>query len=80
MNATITQLTDHLLSLPVHDRVTLAQKLWESIEFPELQNASTAADPLALARMRSAEVEAGTVQTIPHDKVMQEARETLRCE
>ena len=79
MNATIAQLTDHLLSLPSGDRIFLAQKLWESVELPEYPSIESQADILAIVKRRAAEVANGLVPTYSHEEVMRDARESLRC-
>ena len=78
MNASMAQLTDHLLSLPIGDRVILAQKLWESLDGPPGVDGSQE-DVRALVRQRAADVAEGRVQTVSHEEVMRRAREELQC-
>ena len=81
MSANVVELTNQALSLPVAERVQLAQKLWESL--PEA-NVSVPPEEetqaLELARQRDAELASGKVQGIPHDQVMQNARRSIGCE
>lgn len=74
------QLTDHLLSLPLRDRVTLAEVLWESINVGSTSAAEDAEpDALADARRRDAELSAGAVTARSHEEVMASARRVLKC-
>ena len=78
MSANVIELTNQALSLPVAERVQLAQKLWESL--PETDASvppQEEAQALELARRRDAELASGKVQGIPHDQVMQNARRSI---
>jgi putative addiction module component (TIGR02574 family) len=81
MSADVFELTNQVLSLPVADRVRLAQKLWESLpETDAAERPEGEARALELARRRDAEMASGKVQGIPHDQVMQNARRSIGCE
>ena len=75
---TTEELTKQVLSLPLADRVFLAQALWQSIhdaEAPALE-----ADAYQQARHRSEQLESGEVQGLTREEVMREARRALGCE
>jgi putative addiction module component (TIGR02574 family) len=81
MNENVVELTNQALSLPVAERVELAQRLWESL--PEIDGGDPpeeVAEALKLARQRDSEMERGNVQGIPHEQVMQNARHALGCD
>jgi len=81
MDAKAADLADQALSLPISDRVLLAQRLWESLSVPQRGSAEedeTAA--LALAKRRDAELASGKVEPRSHEQVMKAAREALECE
>lgn len=74
MNASLAQLADHVLALPIGDRALLAQKLWESLDVPP---SGHSAEDLKLAKERDAELREGRVIGIAHDDVMKAAREAI---
>jgi putative addiction module component (TIGR02574 family) len=81
MNVDVAQLTNQALSLPVAQRVQLAQKLWESLpETDENISPVEEAQAVELARQRDAQLNSGEVPGIPHDQVMQDARRSIGCE
>ena len=81
MSADVIELTNQALSLPVAERVQLAQKLWESLpETDERVSPEEEPQALELARRRDAELASGKVQGIPHDQVMLNARRSIGCE
>jgi putative addiction module component (TIGR02574 family) len=64
-----------LLSLPNAERALLAEKLVESLEFdidPEIQAAWTTE-----AKKRRDEIKNGSIQTIPGDEALAQARKLL---
>jgi putative addiction module component (TIGR02574 family) len=73
--STLTDVTKEALSLPVEDRVVLAQFVWESMEHfanPDVENAW-----LVEADRRWREIDEGKVQCVPATEVMQRARKSL---
>jgi putative addiction module component (TIGR02574 family) len=69
------KLTQELLSLPNAERALLAEKLVESLEFdidPEIQAAWTTE-----AKKRRDEIKNGSIQTIPGDEALAQARKLL---
>ena len=72
------QLSTAALALPLAERVSLAQELWQSIDasLPD----SSASDAVSEAIRRDAELSAGTVAGRPHDEVMRAARRAIGCE
>ena len=61
------------------ERVTLAQRLWESAFADEAGATGQKVDealPVTIRR-RAAELDSGAVNAIPHERVMAEARRTL---
>jgi putative addiction module component (TIGR02574 family) len=72
------ELTSDAMALPLADRVSLAQALWESIdsEVPDT-------DELAAVReaiRRDEELSSGKVAGRTHEEVMEAARLALKCE
>jgi putative addiction module component (TIGR02574 family) len=74
-----TQMTEAALRLPLTDRVTLAQRLWESAFDDEMGGTGQKVDEplLDVIGRRSAELDSGAVKAIPHERVMAEARRAL---
>ena len=72
---TLADLTKEALSLPVEDRVVLAQRVWDSIE--HFASADIEAAWLEEADRRWREIEEGKVQCQPAHEVMKRAREGL---
>ncbi len=77
MSPQLDYLTTEALALPPEDRLTLAQRLWQSVgrwvEDDEI-------DPELIAEIerREAEIESGAVKPIPYDQAMREIRESLK--
>ena len=72
------QLKEEAMSLPLSERVSLAQALWESID-------AGLADTDELAAVREAirrdqELSSGTVTGRTHEQVMQAARRAIGCD
>jgi putative addiction module component (TIGR02574 family) len=69
------QLTAEAMALPLKERVSLAQALWESIDagLPD----SDQAGGLAEAIQRDQELSAGTATARSHEQVMEAARRAL---
>ena len=72
MELALSEITDKALSLPIDDRVALAQRLWDSIEGfidPETEDAW-----LKEAEKRWQEIEEGRVECIPAEEAIQLSR------
>ena len=75
------QLAQEIMALPLAEKVSLAQVLWESIE-QELP-CSTVEDEgqiIAEAQRRDAELSSGTVTGRSHEEVMQALRRALKSD
>jgi hypothetical protein len=74
---TTQQITLEAMELPLHERVSLAQALWQSIEIglvdSEEQNA------FREAMDRDQEMTSGVVQGRSHEEVMIHARRSIGC-
>ena len=68
----IEQLTAEAVSLPLADRLTLAQTLWNSLEGGQID--SSEASDIAEAVKRDNELTSGKVIGRTHEQVMQAAR------
>ena len=79
MSTQIDGLTGQLLALPPEDRLTLAQRLWDSLD-PELQSQALEVDEELIAEIerRDAEMEAGMVKMYTHEEVMAAARKATK--
>jgi putative addiction module component (TIGR02574 family) len=71
------QLTAAAMALPLAERVSLAQSLWQSIDAGLTETTESAA--LRDALRRDEELSSGTVQGRTHDEVMQAARRAIGC-
>jgi putative addiction module component (TIGR02574 family) len=74
MELALSEITDKALSLPIDERVTLAQRLWDSIEGfidPEIEDAW-----LKETEKRVKEIEEGKVECIPAEEAMKKPRDT----
>ena len=71
------QLTTAAMALPLAERVSLAESLWQSID-AGLTDA-TESDALRTAIRRDQELSSGAVQGRPHDEVMLAARCAIGC-
>lgn len=71
------ELTAEAMALPLAERVSLAQALWQSIEagLPEADEQET----LKEAVRRSQELASGEVVGRSHEEVMQAARRAIGC-
>lgn len=71
------ELTAEAMKLPLSERVSLAQALWQSIEsgLPEADEKDT----LNEAVRRSQELASGAIVGRSHDEVMQAARQAIGC-
>jgi len=71
---------DQLLSLPLAERVELAQALWQSIdEAPDIDARQDEQAAVSEANRRDAELTAGTVGVRSHEQVMEAARRAIEC-
>jgi putative addiction module component (TIGR02574 family) len=71
------QLTSEAMALPIAERVSLAQALWQSID--EGLAAAKEREAVAEARRRDEELSSGEVLGRTHDEVMQAARRAIGC-
>ena len=71
------QLTVEAMALPISERVSLAQALWQSIDAG--LEASKDHEALAEAIRRDEELSSGVVQGRTHEEVMQAARRAVGC-
>ncbi len=77
----IPQLINEALSLPLDDRIRLAQVLWASLQSPTNTSVSDeAAQALDVAERRDAELESRSVEGTSHAAALKKARNSLRCE
>jgi hypothetical protein len=72
------QLTSEALALPLPQRVSLAQTLWESINAALPDTSEGAA--LQEAIRRDQELSSGTALGRTHEEVMQAARRSIGCD
>ncbi len=73
----VNQLTSEAMALPLAERITLAQALWQSID-SGLGDCDEQAAVLEALR-RDAELSSGTVEGRTHDAVMRDARRDIGC-
>jgi putative addiction module component (TIGR02574 family) len=75
---TTDQILADAMALPLAERVSLAQTLWESIdaELPHADERSAVAEAL----MRSEELSSGKVAGETHEEVMEAVRRALECD
>ncbi|MFN2576960.1 MAG: addiction module protein [Pyrinomonadaceae bacterium] len=75
---TTEQLISDAMSLPLDERVSLAQALWESIDagLPDTDERTA----LKEAIRRDEELSSGKVLGRTHEEVMEAARRALKCE
>jgi putative addiction module component (TIGR02574 family) len=71
------QLTSEAMALPIAERVSLAQALWQSID--EGLVAAKEREAVTEARRRDEELSSGEVIGRTHDEVMQAARRAIGC-
>jgi putative addiction module component (TIGR02574 family) len=72
------QLKEEAMSLPLSERVSLAQALWESIDVGLTDTDEQAA--VREAARRDQELSSGTVSGRTHEEVMQAARRAIGCD
>jgi putative addiction module component (TIGR02574 family) len=70
-------LTNEALALPLPERVSLAQALWQSIDagLPDTDERTAVQDAIR----RDTELSSGSVTGTPHNDVMQAARRATEC-
>jgi putative addiction module component (TIGR02574 family) len=75
---TTEQLIANAMALPLADRVSLAQALWESIDagIPDTNEAAAIAEAIN----RDEELSSGKVTGRTHQEVMEAARRALKCD
>ncbi len=74
------QLTQEVLALPLAERVSLAQDLWQSIEDTSLSSTpDEERAALAEAQLRDAELTSGAVTGRTHEQVMETMRRAIEC-
>jgi putative addiction module component (TIGR02574 family) len=73
-------LTRQLLTLPLLDRVELAQALWQSIDdrFADTTSASEEHEAISAALMRDADLASGRVTGRTHEQVMEAVRRAMK--
>lgn len=72
------QLTTEAMALPLRERVSLAQALWESIDAALPQSSEDAA--LKEAIRRDQELSSGSAIARTYEEVMQAARRSIGCD
>ncbi|MGH7201296.1 MAG: addiction module protein, partial [Planctomycetaceae bacterium] len=70
MSTQLSEITDRALSLPVSERLRLAQKLWESLDIEQASETANR-DALTEAQRRDAELSSGQVEGRTHEEVME---------
>jgi len=75
---TTDQLISDAMSLPLDERVSLAQALWESID-AELVDADERS-AITEALKRSEDLSSGNVRGETHEEVMEAMRQALECD
>ena len=74
------QLTQEVMALPVAERVSLAQDLWQSIGDTSLSSTPDEdREALAEAHRRDAELSSGEVAGRTHQQVMETLRRAIEC-
>jgi len=75
---TTEQLIAEAMALPLAERVSLAQALWESIEtgLPDTDERASVKEAIE----RDEELSSGKVTGRTHEEVMQAARRALKCD
>lgn len=71
------QLTEQVMSLPLAERVHLAEALWQSIG--EELRAGGEREAIDQATRRDSELTSGAVPGRTHEEVMQAARRSIGC-
>ena len=70
------QVTNEALSLPLNDRVRLAQELWASLH-PPRDGEADEASPISKAKERDQEIANGEVEGVQHREALAQARKSL---
>lgn len=73
---TLNEIINEAIALPNTDKTTLIEKLMESME-PSDSDKILLNEAIQIAQKRLAEVEAGTVQTIPGEMALAQVRSLL---
>ena len=73
----ISQLTSEAMALPLSERVSLAQALWQSIGHGLEDMGERAA--LSDSIVRDQEISSGAVSCKSHEEVMRAARQAIAC-
>lgn len=77
----IAQLTKDALSLPLDERIQLAQLLWESVNAEPESSQDARADEdelLSTLERRNSELENGTLEAVPYDQALNSLRKSLK--
>jgi hypothetical protein len=74
---TTQQITLEAMELPLHERVSLAQALWQSIEIGLVDSEEQSV--VREAMDRDQEMTSGVVQGRSHEEVMMNARRSIGC-
>ncbi len=74
---TIQQITLEAMQLPLHERVCLAQALWQSIEVGLMDSKEQSV--VREAMDRDQELTSGVVQGRSHEELMANARRSIGC-
>jgi len=74
---TTQQLTLEAMELPLHERVSLAQALWQSIEAGLIDSDERSVIQESL--IRDGELTSGVVEGRSHEEVMANARRSIGC-
>lgn len=72
------ELTEKVLSLPLPERIHLAQALWQSIDDEPDPGSDEERNALEMAKKRDQELSSGSVEGRSHQQVMEAARRALR--
>lgn len=78
MAATLDELTQQILALPIDERAALAQRLWASLDTADPSSGPDAdGELLEILKRRHAEMDSGVVVGRSHSEVMAAAREAV---
>lgn len=80
MNESMLELTEKALALPVYERASLAQALWQSLGEPMGREPHDEAAILAEVERRDLELESGAVEGRTLEDVMKAARRAIECD
>ena len=71
----IDEISAEVLGLKPHDRATLAEVIWESLEAPfKLPKDISDDEAIILSKIRDREIESGKVTPISHNELMNKLR------